>query len=1026
MKKLIFIFLLFFPFLAFSNLQYCDNGRNISWEFCSSWVIITDIKSIDTFSWNYLNIFSWFWWTKLNNDLISDYNSSFQVWYIWNNFNNNLNSENNSNFQVWFLWTNFKQINFWKINVYQKKKEPYQKLDELEFWEAIWKQQMWSGIIFSYSFDNKEKYNVLMIVNIYDSKTDELIKKVYTDYSIWNTNFVKVKDLEPWEYYWTAQLQTWDWIKSKIIKPTEDDSIKTYFKIFDWFEPYANWYRFMNNGPNSIILNWWVETQVEILEENKRNIVKVNRKIIPWNKWNIFNTVFDISDERRKIDSFIWIWLTWTWAFQLWNCFWMSITALAKYRWEEDFLNKYAKWLNDNIWTWTIWEKISDPNTKPTNVVYKKNSWDIYNDNLKWILTLQLYQYWKDIKKLLQVFYKKKNNWINVVERFKNNPNKNYILFVGWKKTEDWEEWWHALIPYRLEKENNYYKLYVWDNNYPYPNVIEKIDWKDTNFKAYEQYIQIFNDGSWYYDWVKNFWNIYTIIWLIDIDNLVNLPKQTKVVWSDEKEIKYWLAWESNIYLEDENGNITWYKDWKVLEQISWVEIYKEIWLLKWQEIKNTYKQIYIPDITKLDISKLKVKVQSTKDEIYNFNITSKDFFAYFQNVETNSWDLDEFKITRENIQIDFDENKTWDYDLLVDNFKDNWTWTVFLSQVKTIDNLHSYYIDWDKVINNKKWAITYHLDIDNNWSLDKNLEITRFWDNASLVFQKAEPEIQAPRKSSGWWWKSKDRCKNWDYSWNQYDWKCWVKPNRDKQENKKIIQEINTKTKKTQKQIKHKLKINQREIIYTLKTEKVCKKINTIKKILQALETKKPKLSRYSKLNDLDKIKLKNEVISFELVWIITWDKDKNFNPQNPITRAEFLWVLLDSHCYDFKNIDLSKIKFKDVDLKSWQAKVVAKALELWLINWYADNTFRPNNIITKAEALWILYNLRISDIEKWKLNKHNYKDIKVDWENKLVINLETLGIINPKEDNKIFNPNQWINRETMINYIIKVIKFY
>jgi len=792
MRKLIFIFLLFFPFLAFSNLEYCDNGKNISWEFCSSWTIITDIKSIDTFSWNYLNIFSWFWWNKLNNDLISDYNSSFQVWYIWNTFNNDLNSENNSNFQVWFLWTNFKQINFWEINVYQKKKEPYQEFKKLKFWEAIWKQQMWSGIIFSYSFDNKEKYNVLMIVSIYDSKTDKLVKKVYTDYSMWNTNFVKVKNLESWEYYWTAQLQTWNWIRSKIIKPTEDDNIKIYFKIFDWFEPYANWYRFINNSPNPSILSWWVETQVTIVEENGRNIVKTNRKITSWNKWDIFNTVFDISDERRKIDSFIWIWLTWSWAFQWWNCFWMSLTALAKYKWEEDFLNKYVKWLNNNIWTWTIWEKIPDPNTKPTNIVYEKNPWDIYNDNLKWILTLQLYQYWKDIKKLLQAFYKKKNNWINVVEQFKNNPNKNYILFIWWKKTEDWEEWWHALVPYRLEKEKDYYKLYVWDNNYPYPNVIEKNEkWEDDLKGAYEQYIQIFNDWSWYYKWVKDFWNIYTIIWLIDTDNLVDLPKQTKVVWSDENEIKYWLTWESNIYIEDENWNITWYKDWEVLEQIPWVEIYKEIWLVKWQEIKNTYKQIYISDTTKLDISKLKLKIQSTKDESYNLNIISRDFFTYLQNIETNSWDLDEFKITREEIEINFDKNKIWDYDLLVDNFKDNWTWTIYISQVKTIDTLHKYQINWDKVVKDEKWAITYQLDINNDWKLDnqdKQIELNpQYIDNTAPTTKLKIKWFKLPKiKNFNHWfrfWKHKQQ-KN--------------KENKNKQEEKldKYLKQIKIKLK--------------------------------------------------------------------------------------------------------------------------------------------------------------------------------------------------------------------------------------
>ncbi len=791
MRKLLFILLLFFPFLVFWNIEYCDNGKNISWEFCSSGIIITDIKKIDNFSWNYLNISNWYWWTKLNNNLIPGYQSNHQIWYIWNNFNNSIDSSNNSNFQVWFLWTNFRQIDFWKILLTQQVKEPYQEKRKLWLWEYIWKQQMWSGIIFSYNFNNKENYNVLMIVDIYDRKTNKLIKTSYTDYSIWNTNFVKVKDLPAWEYYWTAQLQTWDWIKSEIIKPIKNDSIKTDFKIFDWFEPYANGYKFMNNNPNPSIFSWWVDLYLDFStpEKNKFKLVRKINNWNDWNKWKIFNNVFNIPDERRRVDSFIWIWLNWTWAFQWWNCFWMSLSAMAKYRWYNDFLNKYAKWLNDNIWTWTIWEKIQEPNTKPTNISYNKNLWDIDNDNLKWILALQIYQYWKDIKDLQRRFDKKKNNWMNVVKEFKNNPDKNYILLIQWKKTENSEEQWHAVVPYRLEKENDYYKLYIWDNNYPYPNVIEKDkNLKDTKRSAYKQYIKINKDWSWNYKRIDDIWKITTIIWLIDIDNLVSLPKQTRVVWTDENEIKYGLDWEGNIYLEDENGNITWYKDWETLEQIPWTEVYKEVWIVKWQQIKNIYKQIYIPDTTKLDVSKLKIKIQSTKNETYNLNVISKDFFTYFQNIETNSWDLDEFKITREDIQVNFDKNKTWDYDLLVDNFKDNWTWTVFIPQVKTIDTLHEYQINWDKVVTDEKWAITYKLDTNNDWQLDnqdKQIELNpQYIDNIAPTTKLKIKWFKLPKTH---------RFKHWFNFWKH---KKEDDKNKNKEELDKYLNQVKIKLK--------------------------------------------------------------------------------------------------------------------------------------------------------------------------------------------------------------------------------------
>ncbi len=727
-----------------------------------------ELQTIDKVERNYTQIpnTSLNWETKLNlQDLF--WENTGKLYYKLEL--NQTGEENNiSNLEI-TNWDLQKQIDFWEITLTQQVKEPYQEKRKLWLWAYIWKQQMWSGIILGYSFENKENVDVRMVVDVYKEYNPEIYKTYTWAYSK-NSNWELIiwKDLEAWWYLWKAYLETRDWQKSKLTRVSlreHPDILDADFKIFDWFEPYANGYKFMNNSPNPNILSWGVLYVVNSEKTNKSDKLEFDREIIDWNKWNIFNNVFDIPDERRRVDSFIWIWLNWTWAFQWWNCFWMSLSAMAKYRWYNDFLNKYAKWLNDNIWTWTIWEKIQEPNTKPTNVAYKKSLWDIDNDNLKWILALQIYQYWKDIKDLQKKFDKKSNNWMNVVEQFKNNPDKNYILFIWWKKAENKEEQWHAVVPYRLEKENDYYKLYVWDNNIPYPNIIDKVDWEDTNFNAYKQYIKIYSDWSWYYEDLKKDWPITTVIWLVDIDNLVSLPKQTRVVWTDENEIKYGLTWDANIYLEDENWNITWYKDWETLEQIPWTEVYKEVWIVKWQQIKNTYKQIYIPDTTKLDISKLKLKIQSTENETYNLNVISKDFFTYFQNIETNSWDLDEFKITREDIQVNFDKNKTWDYDLLVDNFKDNWTWTVFIPQVKT-KILHEYQINWDRVVKDEKWAITYKLDTNNDWQLDnkdKQIELNpQYIDNTAPITKLKIKWFKLPKinKVKNWFkfWKHKNK----------------------------------------------------------------------------------------------------------------------------------------------------------------------------------------------------------------------------------------------------------------------------
>lgn len=58
-----------------------------------------------------------------------------------------------------------------------------------------------------------------------------------------------------------------------------------------------------------------------------------------------------------------------------------------------------------------------------------------------------------------------------------------------------------------------------------------------------------------------------------------------------------------------------------------------------------------------------------------------------------------------------------------------------------------------------------------------------------------------------------------------------------------------------------------------------------------------------------------------------------------------------------DYSNADTSKLTFVDVDANSWIAKVVVKAVELNMIDG-ANKNFRPNDSITRAEAMKMLLN--------------------------------------------------------------------
>ncbi len=81
----------------------------------------------------------------------------------------------------------------------------------------------------------------------------------------------------------------------------------------------------------------------------------------------------------------------------------------------------------------------------------------------------------------------------------------------------------------------------------------------------------------------------------------------------------------------------------------------------------------------------------------------------------------------------------------------------------------------------------------------------------------------------------------------------------------------------------------------------------------------------------------------------------DNTFKAGNKVTRAEF--TLMAMKAFGFGEADASTLQFADTkSIPAWAAKFIAKATELKIINGYADNTFKPDNYITRAEVSAII----------------------------------------------------------------------
>ena len=85
----------------------------------------------------------------------------------------------------------------------------------------------------------------------------------------------------------------------------------------------------------------------------------------------------------------------------------------------------------------------------------------------------------------------------------------------------------------------------------------------------------------------------------------------------------------------------------------------------------------------------------------------------------------------------------------------------------------------------------------------------------------------------------------------------------------------------------------------------------------------------------------------------IMQGNDNNEFMPDKNITRAEFIAVLIRLLN---KELTAQTVNFNDVEEKSWYYSYVSTGVLLGYINGYDDNTFRPEENITREEAAVII----------------------------------------------------------------------
>ncbi|SDF92956.1 beta-galactosidase [Thermoanaerobacter thermohydrosulfuricus] len=87
-----------------------------------------------------------------------------------------------------------------------------------------------------------------------------------------------------------------------------------------------------------------------------------------------------------------------------------------------------------------------------------------------------------------------------------------------------------------------------------------------------------------------------------------------------------------------------------------------------------------------------------------------------------------------------------------------------------------------------------------------------------------------------------------------------------------------------------------------------------------------------------------------------------KNMRPDDPITREEMTAVIMRVYgkLTDYKEDNIGDTTFSDNDkISEWARNVVANAVKLGIVRGYEDNTFKPKDNATRAEAAAMLYRI-------------------------------------------------------------------
>ena len=139
----------------------------------------------------------------------------------------------------------------------------------------------------------------------------------------------------------------------------------------------------------------------------------------------------------------------------------------------------------------------------------------------------------------------------------------------------------------------------------------------------------------------------------------------------------------------------------------------------------------------------------------------------------------------------------------------------------------------------------------------------------------------------------------------------------------------------------------------------------------------------------------------------MVSGDADGNFRPNDPITRAEFCVIAL-AFAYEPESYSCS---FTDVSVNDWFYTYVAQAASYGWIGGYADGSFGPNDLITRAQVTTIVNNMLGREADRSYVNNH--ADTLVQFNDLTSIHwayYDIMEAVNEHEYTKTYGVEDWV----------------